>query len=159
RYEDARISAKRPASPDAGRFSFGAIVDLARCRNGLAEFGTLSGLRRWIVRQQIGRRTVMRWWTIPILGAVAFSLTIPAPANARMRLGPGAIFGAFAGAMFGGLRSSTGHHRRSATTSERARTRDGAERARTRDSAERARARDSAERGRDSAPGSETRSI
>ena len=42
----------------------------------------------------------MRWWTIPILGAVAFSLTIPAPASARMRSGPGAVFGALAGAMF-----------------------------------------------------------
>jgi LTXXQ motif family protein len=57
----------------------------------------------------------MRWWTLPILGTVAFSLTIPVPADARARFGPGAVFGALSGAMFGGLRPSLSHPRRSTT--------------------------------------------
>ena len=48
----------------------------------------------------------MRPWTIPI-GAVALSLAIPAPADARPRFGPGMILGAFAAplAMLSGGRS------------------------------------------------------
>jgi hypothetical protein len=57
----------------------------------------------------------MRPWTIPILGAVALSLAAPPSADARVRFGPGALLGAFAGAMFGGFRHSVRHHRRSAT--------------------------------------------
>src|SRR5262245_10555459 len=68
----------------------------------------------------------MRWWTIPILGTVAFSLTIPAPADARVRFGPGAVFGALAGAMFGGLRPSFSHPRRAPAAKERATTGDSA---------------------------------
>jgi hypothetical protein len=56
----------------------------------------------------------MRPWTIPILGTVALSLAAPATADARPRFGPGAILGAFAGAVFGGLRPAIGHHRRNA---------------------------------------------
>jgi hypothetical protein len=55
---------------------------------------------------------VMRAWTIPILGAVAVSLAVPAPADARPRFGPGAVLGMFTG-MLGGFRPSLGHHRRS----------------------------------------------
>src|SRR5262245_23775034 len=127
-----------------GRFALTATADLVHCPLPLPS--PLAGRARiwnfvriatldWAAANR--RRTVMRWWTIPILGAVAFSLTIPAPANARMRLGPGAVLGAF-GAMFGGRRPSIGHHRRSAATSERGR------------------ARDSAPSSRDSAPSSET---
>src|SRR5436190_18622331 len=49
----------------------------------------------------------MRPWTIPILGAVAFSLAAPATADARPRFGPGMILGAFAAplAMLSGGRS------------------------------------------------------
>jgi hypothetical protein len=57
----------------------------------------------------------MRWWTIPILGAVAFSLTDASTANARPRFGPGAVLGAIAaplGALLG-ARPSLGHQRRS----------------------------------------------
>jgi hypothetical protein len=60
----------------------------------------------------------MRPWTIPILGAVALSLALPSGADARLRFGPGAVLGVVAGsfgAMFGGLRHSSRHHRRSAT--------------------------------------------
>src|SRR5947208_14759987 len=45
----------------------------------------------------------MRPWTLPIVGAVALSLAIPSAAQARLRFGPGAVLGAFAGAMFGGF--------------------------------------------------------
>jgi hypothetical protein len=55
---------------------------------------------------------VMRVWTIPILGAVAFSLAVPATADARPRFGPAAVLGVFTG-MLGGFRPSFGHHRRS----------------------------------------------
>jgi hypothetical protein len=55
---------------------------------------------------------VMRVWTIPILGAVAFSLAVPASADARPRFGPAAVLGVFTG-MLGGFRPSFGHHRRS----------------------------------------------
>ena len=55
----------------------------------------------------------MRVWTIPILGAVAVSLAVPAPADARPRFGPAAVLGVFTG-MLGGFRPSFGHHRRSA---------------------------------------------
>lgn len=54
----------------------------------------------------------MRAWTIPILGAVAVSLVVPAPADARPRFGPAAVLGVFTG-MLGGFRPSFGHHRRS----------------------------------------------
>ena len=58
----------------------------------------------------------MRRWTIPVLGAVALSLAVPSSADARLRFGPGAVLGAVVfGAMFGGFRHSSRHHRRSAT--------------------------------------------
>jgi LTXXQ motif family protein len=59
-------------------------------------------------------RPVMRLWAISIVGVVAVSSAIPAPANARPRFGPGAVLGAVAGVMLGGIRPSFGHHRRSA---------------------------------------------
>ena len=64
------------------------------------------------------RRTVMRPSTIPILAAVAFSLAVPSNADARPRFGPAVLLGVVAGsfgAMFGGFRHSSRHHRRSAT--------------------------------------------
>src|SRR5262245_27363821 len=60
----------------------------------------------------MGRRTVMRPWTIPILGVLALSLAVPSGAEARLRFGPGVILGAVAGAMFGGFRHSFRHHHR-----------------------------------------------
>src|SRR5215475_6719151 len=66
----------------------------------------------------MGRRTVMRPRTIPILAAVALSLAVPSHADARLRFGPAALLGVVAGsfgAMFGGFRHSARHHRRSAT--------------------------------------------
>jgi len=60
----------------------------------------------------------MRPSTIPILAAVAFSLAVPSNADARPRFGPAALLGAVAGsfgALFGGFRHSSRHHRRSAT--------------------------------------------
>src|SRR5215467_6831028 len=60
----------------------------------------------------MGRRKVMRPWTIPILGVVALSLAIPSGAEARLRFGPGVVLGALAGAMFGGFRHSFRHHHR-----------------------------------------------
>src|SRR5215813_13626325 len=60
----------------------------------------------------MGRRTVMRPWTIPILGVVALSLAIPSGAEARLRFGPGVVLGAVAGAMFGGFRHSFRYHHR-----------------------------------------------
>src|SRR5215510_14456541 len=60
----------------------------------------------------MGRRTVMRPWTIPILGVVALSLAIPSGAEARPRFGPGVVLGVVAGAMFGGFRHSFRHHHR-----------------------------------------------
>src|SRR5262249_61337283 len=60
----------------------------------------------------MGRRTVMRPWTIPILGVVALSLAIPSGAEARLRFGPGVVLGAVAGAIFGGFRHSFRHHHR-----------------------------------------------
>src|SRR6266481_2117758 len=62
----------------------------------------------------MGRRTVMRPWTIPILGVVALSLAIPSGAEARLRFGPGVVLGAVAGAMFGFRHSFRHHHRRHA---------------------------------------------
>jgi len=56
-------------------------------------------------------RPVMRPGAISIVGVVAISLAIPEPASAR-RFGPGAVLGAVAGMMLGGLRPSFGHHRR-----------------------------------------------
>jgi hypothetical protein len=64
------------------------------------------------------RRTVMRPSTIPIIAAVALSLALPSNADARPRFGPAALLGVVAGsfgAMFGGFRHSSRHHRRSAT--------------------------------------------
>src|SRR5262249_53606946 len=66
----------------------------------------------------MGRRTVMRPRTIPILAAVALSLAVPSHADARLRFGPAALLGVVAGsfgAMFGGYRHWARHHRRSAT--------------------------------------------
>ena len=54
----------------------------------------------------------MRPWALPILGAVALSLAVPSGAEARLRFGPGAVLGAFAGAMFGGFRHAGRHHHR-----------------------------------------------
>src|SRR5262249_26802193 len=62
-------------------------------------------------------RTVMRPSTIPILAAVVLSLAFPSNADARPRFGPAALLGVVAGsfgAMFGGFRHSSRHHRRSA---------------------------------------------
>ncbi len=81
----------------------------------------------------------MRWWTIPILGAVAFSISDPSTANARPRFGPGAVLGAVAaplGALLGGVRPSFAQQRRSATTgrsrsADPARTGDATDPART----------------------------
>jgi len=59
----------------------------------------------------------MRPRTIPILGAVALSLALPSNADARLRFGPAVLLGVVAGsfgAMFGGFRHSSRHHRRSA---------------------------------------------
>ncbi|HKA80410.1 MAG TPA: Spy/CpxP family protein refolding chaperone [Xanthobacteraceae bacterium] len=59
----------------------------------------------------------MRAWTIPILGAVAFSLAAPPIADARPRFGPAVLLGAMAaplGMLGGGSRYSARHHRRSA---------------------------------------------
>ena len=57
----------------------------------------------------------MRPWTIPILGAVVLSLALPSNADARLRFGPAAVLGVLAvGAMFGGFRHSSKHHRHSA---------------------------------------------
>src|SRR5262245_56183458 len=39
----------------------------------------------------MGRRTVMRPWTLPILGAVAVSLAVPSNAGAGPRFGPGTV--------------------------------------------------------------------
>ena len=60
----------------------------------------------------------MRAWTILILGALVLSLALPSGADARVRFGPGVVLGAVAGsfgAMFGGYRHSSRHHRRSAS--------------------------------------------
>jgi hypothetical protein len=54
----------------------------------------------------------MRPWALPIVGAVALSLAIPSAAQARLRFGPGAVLGAFAGVMFGGVRHAGRHHHR-----------------------------------------------
>src|SRR5262249_37386146 len=60
-------------------------------------------------------RTVMRLWTIPILGVVALSVAVPSGAEARLRFGPGVGLGAVAGAMWGGFRHSFRYpHRRHA---------------------------------------------
>ena len=56
----------------------------------------------------------MRPWAFPIVSAVALSLAIPSAAEARLRFGPGAVLGAFAGAMFGGFRHAGRHHHRRA---------------------------------------------
>ena len=57
----------------------------------------------------------MHPWTIPIFGAVALSLALPSNADARLRFGPAAVLGVLAvGAMFGGFRHSSKHHRHSA---------------------------------------------
>ena len=60
----------------------------------------------------------MRPWTIVILGALVLSLALPSGADARVRFGPGGVLGAVAGsfgAIFGGYRHSSRHHRRSAS--------------------------------------------
>ena len=60
----------------------------------------------------------MRPRTIPIIATVAFSLAVPSNADARPRFGPAVLLGVVAGsfgAMFGGFRHSSRHHRRSAT--------------------------------------------
>jgi LTXXQ motif family protein len=56
----------------------------------------------------------MRRWTLPVVSAVALSLAVPSPADARPRFGPGAVLGAVAGVMFGGFRHSARHHRHKA---------------------------------------------
>jgi hypothetical protein len=55
----------------------------------------------------------MRLVTIPLLGALALSLTLADPAMAGPRFGPGAILGAFASLFGGGFRHGYRHHRRS----------------------------------------------
>jgi LTXXQ motif family protein len=57
----------------------------------------------------------MRAWTIPILGAVAFSLAAPPIADARPRFGPAVLLGAMAaplGLFAGGSRHSVRYYRR-----------------------------------------------
>jgi hypothetical protein len=56
----------------------------------------------------------MRPWTIPVVGAVALSLALPSHADARLRFGPAVVLGVLAGAMFGGFRHASRHHRHSA---------------------------------------------
>ncbi len=72
------------------------------------------------------RQTVMRLWALPIVGAVALSLAIPSAAQARPRFGPGAVLGAFAGAMFGGFHYVGRHHHRRAVMHASAGPRNGA---------------------------------
>jgi len=59
----------------------------------------------------------MRHSTVPIIAAVALSLTFPSSADAGLRFGPAALLGAVAGsfALLGGFRHSSRHHRQSAT--------------------------------------------
>ena len=60
----------------------------------------------------------MRAWTIPILGAVAFSLAAPPIADARPRFGPAMLLGAMAaplGMFAGGSRHSVRYYRRGTT--------------------------------------------
>jgi len=59
----------------------------------------------------------MRHSTVPIIAAVALSLTFPSSADAGLRFGPAALLGAVAGsfALLGGFRHSSRHHRHSAT--------------------------------------------
>ena len=59
----------------------------------------------------------MRHSTVPIIAAVALSLTVPSSADAGLRFGPAALLGAVAGsfALLGGFRHSSRHHRHSAT--------------------------------------------
>src|SRR5262245_18554533 len=64
------------------------------------------------------RRAVMRAWTIPILGAVAFSLAAPPIADARPRFGPAMLLGAMAaplGMFAAGSRHSVRYYRRGTT--------------------------------------------
>jgi LTXXQ motif family protein len=56
----------------------------------------------------------MRRWTLPVVSAVALSLAVPSPADARPRFGPGVVLGAVAGLMLGGFRHSARHHRHKA---------------------------------------------
>jgi LTXXQ motif family protein len=60
----------------------------------------------------------MRAWTLPILGAVAFSLAAPPIADARPRFGPAVLLGAMAaplGIFAGGSRHSVRYYRRGTT--------------------------------------------
>jgi hypothetical protein len=60
----------------------------------------------------------MRAWTIPILGAVAFSLAAPPIADARPRFGPAVLLGVMAaplGMLAGGSRHSVRYYRRGTT--------------------------------------------
>jgi LTXXQ motif family protein len=61
----------------------------------------------------------MRAWTISFLGILALSLAAPPVAEARPRLGPGALLGTVAAplGMFSGARYSARHYRRGATRS------------------------------------------
>ena len=68
----------------------------------------------------------MRPWALLILGAVAFSLALPSGTQARPRFGPGAVLGAFAGAMFGGFHYAGRHHHRRAVMHASAGPRNGA---------------------------------
>jgi LTXXQ motif family protein len=67
-----------------------------------------------------GPETVMRLMTIPLLGALALSLTLADPATARPRFGPGMILGAFS--VFG-VRHAHRHHRYGARARASARAR------------------------------------
>jgi len=59
----------------------------------------------------------MRHSTVPIIAAVALSLTFPTSADAGLRFGPAALLGVVAGsfALLGGFRHASRHHRHSAT--------------------------------------------
>lgn len=63
----------------------------------------------------------MHAYTIPVLGAVAFSLAVPATADARPRFGPAAVLGAFA-APLGALLGARPSFGRRGTTSRRSRS-------------------------------------
>src|SRR5262245_55980029 len=77
----------------------------------LAELQTLSQPRR-----RIGRM-LMRPWAISLVGALAFSVVIPATSDARARFGPAAVLGAMTaplGLVLGGVHHGFGsrHHTR-----------------------------------------------
>src|SRR5262249_46988682 len=103
-----RIPRQRPVCRGPGVSFFDSYH--LRCRWNFCITQRLNRMR------QTDRRTVMRHSTVPIIAAVALSLTFPSSADARPRFGPAALLGAVAGfALLGGFRHSSRHHRHSAT--------------------------------------------